>query len=158
MKDEKLLIGNPHSEKDMSLVNDFQKRHQITVAPVTANFLSNAPKEQELKESLYLIHKEQIIDSCYIEGNKDTKMCTLTFPKLTPPLENRRLLMLATDYALNTKQMEEVFIFVPLEDKKMANAVTKLGYESLETEADYHLFVKDKQVELESKEVHQWNL
>ena len=120
---------------------------------------TNDQSTNKIMENLYLTREEEILDSCYLEGEKDTKMCTLSFTELKDIKNNRKLVSLATDYAMSIG-MEEVFVTTPAYDGQTIQELEKLGYESLEIPGEelenMRSFVKDKEIERE--ETVKWGL
>lgn len=146
MSMEKLLVGKPTTSlRELNAVSAFEQENPIL-----------KPKEPfgNRKENLYLIKEFDVIDSCYIEANSDIRSCRLTFPKIE--IEGpRKMIGLATDYALNNMGMQEAFVFVEKEDKKMKQTLNRLGYESLGEEA-LEIFVKDAEIIKERETI--WKL
>lgn len=144
MSTEKLLIGKPTAAlRELNAVLAFEQEHPQVKTLISKNY-------GNIKESLYLIKDFDVVDSCYIEAMSDIKSCILTFPKLktTGP---RKMINLATNYALETMEMEESFVFAEKEDKSMIHILNKLGYEYLGEEENMETFVKDKPIIKESE-------
>lgn len=147
MSTEKLLIGKPSdSLRELNAVSAFEQENPII-----------KPKESfgSIKEDLYLIKEFDVIDSCYIEGNSDIRSCILSFPQIKTE-GPRKMIRLATDYALNNMGMQESFVFAEKEDKKMKQTLNRLGYESLGEEEKVETFVKDAEMIKERETI--WKL
>ncbi len=158
MSKEKLLIGSVEKDKNKDLISEFEERNQVPLENVSYNFMSNSSEKNQIREHLYLVNQEKIIDSCSIEGLKDTRMCTISFANLETKLKTRKLISLATDYAFHTLFMEEIFVFASKKDQSMQNSLQILGYEQIEEKGNKILYVKDNVMTKESNEAVKWNL
>ncbi len=151
----RLFIVNPFDENQRSAIDSFEK--QFSIHTETSSFMKRIIKsdteeeyqwkkknQNEIEESLYLEKDSSIIDLCHIYGEKDMKRCRISFAKI-PHTKKRKLLSLATDYALSTLGMEEVFISVNPEDKALMVELNQEGYENLGEESNNILFLKEKE-------------
>ncbi len=144
MSKEKLLIGKPTSTLlELNAVLAFEQEHPLMEASIAKNY-------GNIHENLYLLKEFDIIDSCNITANSDIRSCILTFPKLETETP-RKMIKVATYYALETMNMEESFVFAEKEDKNMIHALNRLGYEYLGEEEKMETFVKDKPMIKESE-------
>ena len=130
MNTEKLFLVNPFDVKHLSMIDDFETENEINTK--TSEFLTRLTKTMskeeyeefkktanELEESLFIEENNKVKDSCHIHGEKDIKSCNISFAPIKTKLRNRRLLTLATDYALENLGMMEVFINTTHDDKNM---------------------------------------
>ena len=103
-------------------------------------------KEEETSNDINLeltLHeKEKVKDQCHIQGYKDIKSCTITFvPKKR---KNRKIALLATDYAFNTLGMEEVFLSINPDDTRLLDYLDANEFECLGDEKGSIIYLKEK--------------
>ena len=108
----------------------------------------------DIEMSLILEESGTIKDLCFIQGEKDIKTCKLFFTPIVPKTKTRKLLNLATDFALNTLGMESVFVLTNKEDKVMHTSLENRGYESLGVEGDSIIYLKEQEFELEHNHIN----
>ena len=82
---------------------------------------------------------------CHIKGEKDLKMCQLSFPVKDNKLRN--IVALFTEYTQNQLNFEEVFIKLDNGDKSYDKMLRDLGFESLGEELGKSLYLKEKEYE-----------
>lgn len=157
MNPEKLFLVNPFNDKHLSMIDDFEKENEINTK--TSEFLdrltSTMTAEEyeefkraanELEESLFIEENNKVKDSCHIQGEKDIKSCKISFAPIKTKLKNRRLLTLATEYALESLGMMEVFINTTYDDKNMIANLEARGFESLGEENGQLIYLKEKEI------------
>lgn len=143
MEKEKLLIGKPTKNlKELNAVLAFEQEYPIIPRETSGGF-------GDMKQNLYLI-KDDVIDSCYIEGNSDIRSCILSFPE-RQKVGNRKIVGMATDYAFSVLEMQASFVIAGKEDKSMILTLSKLGYESLGAEGEKETFVQDREMIIERR-------
>ncbi len=148
MSREKLLVGKPTGALlELNAVLAFEQEHPLMESSIAKNYGT-------INESLYLLKDFDIIDSCNITANSDIRSCILTFPKIKKE-GPRRMIGIATDYALDSMDMEESFVFAEKEDKSMIHTLNRLGYEYLGEEEKMETFVKDKPI-IKEREATKW--
>ncbi len=144
MSKEKILVGKPTSALlELNAVLAFEQEHPLVETSISKNYGTKT-------ENLYLLKDFDVVDSCYIEANSDIRSCILSFPKLKKE-GPRKMVMLATEYALEIMDMAESFVFAEKEDKSMIHTLNNLGYEYLGEEEKMETFVKDKPIIKESE-------
>lgn len=87
--------------------------------------------KNEFDEILFTEKNNKITDCCYIHGEKDIKQCKITPININNKNKRRQLPELATDYAIDTLGMVEVFINITPDDNNMIMYLESKGYENL---------------------------
>ena len=78
------------------------------------------------------------------EFKRDIRKCTISFSPLRKNLKKRFLLSAVTDYALNTLNMEEVFISLEKEDLKTLKQLEQNNYENIGEVNGCLIYLKEK--------------
>lgn len=86
----------------------------------------------------------EIIDMCLIQCQKDIKLGTITSVGET----KQELILEVTNYLLNVLNMESVFVRVGKNNKKIIKYLEDNSFESLGTEEDETMFLKEKKPEI----------
>lgn len=157
---EKFFIADPYNCEHFEMFRKFEQANNINTKTVDffEEIKSNYSKEEyqketntsnDIKQSLFSTVNGEIKDSCYIQGVKDMKICSIFFADLN--LNKRPLLNFAADYALNVLQMEEVFVPVAKTDKMLTQQLTSKGFENLGEEGEVVEFVRGKEALEEQK-------
>ena len=155
MSSRKLFILDPYNENQINLLKEFEE--EIATLSVVNNYIKKVTslmsKEEykelkkvknEIEETLIYMEDDKIIDICHLEVERDIKTCKITFTPLLIEPRNRRLVELATNYALNELNLEEVFVKAHKEDG-IINRLKKIGYEDLGEENGNTIFLKEKE-------------
>ena len=161
MSIEKLFLLDPYNDKHVNMIKEFEKENDMyKISEVIGTLHSSISKDEfiqkqknsnEINENLFIEKSSKIIDCCLIQGEKDIKTCRISFyPIKTKPVK-RKLAMYASNYALNSLGMEEVFINVDKEDKYMINYLDSLGYENLGEENNKILYLTEKEEKKEEQ-------
>lgn len=108
-------------------------------------YLENKKLSNELEDILIVEEDSKIKGYCHIKGEKDLKMCQLSFPVKDNKLRN--IVALFTEYAQNQLNFEEVFIKLDNSDKSHDKMLRDLGFESLGEELGKSLYLKEKEHE-----------
>lgn len=156
MNTDKLFLVNPFDKNHLKMIEEFEKENEINTK--TSEFLSRLTKSMtkeeyehskrkanEIEESLFIKESEKVKDSCHIKGEKDIKSCSIFFAPIKTKLRNRHLLSLATDYAINTLGMVEVFISTQVDDKNMIENLEAQGFENLGEENGSIIYLKENE-------------
>ena len=162
---ERLYILDPYDNDHVNLLMNYEKENKVSTKSLETllKVRESLSKEeyQELKKnindiemSLILEESGTIKDLCFIQGEKDIKTCKLFFTPIVPKTKTRKLLNLATDFALNTLGMESVFVLTNKEDKVMHTSLENRGYESLGVEGDSIIYLKEQEFELEHNHIN----
>lgn len=86
----------------------------------------------------------EIIDMCLIQCQKDIKLGTITSVGET----KKELILEVASYLLNVLNMESVFVRVGKNNKKIIKYLEDNSFESLGTEEDETMFLKEKKPEI----------
>ena len=116
----------------LKLLKEYAKEHKGMI-------LEESNSDNEFNIYLFNIKDNKINELCLLQGQKDIKTCTITCEK-----EARKIILPATDYALDTLNMEEVFIKVKEEDKLTINLLNKNGYECLGEEKGSIIYLQER--------------
>jgi len=148
MNTEKLLVGRPTGAlRELNAVLAFEQDHEFIKPTINENF-------GNITEKLYLLKDFDVVDSCQIDANSDIRSCVLSFPKINTK-GPRKIVSLATNYALINMSMQESFVFVDQQDKTMIRTLNNLGYESLGKEQETETFIKESDM-LKESEATKW--
>lgn len=156
---EKLCILNPYDLNHINLLMDYERENKVStksleiILRVREMFTEKEYKElkksaNEIEMSLFTEESGKIKELCFIQGEKDIRACKLFFSPTSEKNRTRKLLNLATDFALNTLGMESVFVMTSTQDKTMHINLENSGYESLGLEKDLVIYLKEKELEV----------
>ena len=156
---ERLYILNPYSSEHINLLMDYEQEHKVstksleTILKVRESLTEEEYKElkksaNEVEMSLFTEEAGKIKDLCFIQGKKDMRTCKLFFSPTPEKVRTRKLLNLATDFALNTLGMESVFVVTNSDDKTMHANLENCGYESLGLEKGSVIYLKERELEI----------
>lgn len=142
MNTEKLFKLDYNNEHHLKLLHEFEERegsfnkiHQK----------KNRTSQNIITEGLFLEENDIIKDACFIEGEKDIRTCNIFFYPLKEKYKNRRLISLATDYALNILNMQVVVIRPEETDKELISILQNKGFECLGKDNNTIIFLKEKE-------------
>lgn len=156
MSTEKFFIADPYNEEHIKLFHEFEQKNKIKTKTSTylkevkrqyskEEYLEKSKTENKIAQSLFLQLEENIIDSCHIQGEKDTKSARIFFAPILDASKNRPIVSLVSDYAFNVLGMEDIFVFVSIEDKLLKSALEKKDFESLGAEGKMLIYSKSKE-------------
>ena len=151
---EKLFLADPYNEVHIKAISSFEKENnlkektskelkKIKDSYLKEQYFGNRKNANELILDLFLEEDGVIRDSCHIYGEKDIKNCKITFAPIQSSIR-KRMIRLATDYALDILSMEEVFLTIEKKDKLIISYLELYGYENLGEEKGRLLFLKEK--------------
>ena len=160
MSIERLFLLDPYNDKHISMIKDFEQENDLSnkisenIGKIRSsiskeNYEENKKKQNEISENLFLEKNMKISDCCYINGEKDIKTCRITFYPLKNKILKRKLALYASNYALNSLGMEEVFLNIDPDDKSMINYLDSNGFENLGEENNKIIYLKEKDLEKE---------
>ena len=141
MSTEKLFPIDPENLKHIKLLDEFEKENNICtpIGTYKKEDLSN----NDISMELILQDKSKVKDVCHLQGYRDMKSCTISFvPKQR---KTRKIVSLATDYAMETLGMEEVFLRINPEDTSMMEFLDSSEFECLGDEKGSIIYLKEKQ-------------
>ena len=161
MSIERLFLLDPYNDTHVSMIKEFEKENDMNkISEVIGTLRSSISKDDYLKtkkdsneinENLFIGKSSQITDCCLIQGEKDIKTCRISFYPLKTKVLKRKLAMYASNYALNSLGMEEVFIKVSSKDQSMINYLDSLGYENLGEEDNKIIYLVEKEEKKEEQ-------
>ena len=70
------LLGRAYDSNDSNIIDFLNKAKALS----REDYLKMKKESNEIDEVLYTIEDSRIKDYCHIYGEKDRKMCTITFP------------------------------------------------------------------------------
>ena len=153
---ERLFLVDFYNEKHMEMLNLFEKSQgmetktseylrSLCASIPKEKYIENKKKRNDIEEYLFIEKEGKIIDICTIQGEKDIKIGKINIPNLKEPLPKRKLINLATDYAIEILGMEEVFISIEKEDKNTKSYLLRQDFENLGEENGKNLFLKERE-------------
>lgn len=162
---ERLIILNPYDTSHIKLLMNYEKEKNVstksleTVLKVRETLTENEfqelrKKSNDLEMSLLIEDSGKVKDLCLLQGEKDRKICKLFFTPVAPKTKSRKLLSLATEFALNNLNMESVFVITDESDKVMHASLEEKGFECLGLEKDSIIYLKEPELELEHKNIN----
>ena len=112
-----ISIANPYNDKHIMMFNEFEQGNNIV--NTTSEYLKDTRRNlsedeynkeckesNEIKQSLFITNKNEIIDSCHIQGEKDIRTCTLFFAPIKT-LKKRPIIEQTMDYAFSILGMKK---------------------------------------------------
>ena len=138
---ERFYSIDPTNLKHIELLDEFEKEKGI-YTPIGQISKDNIQNDNEISMELVLERKSKVQDICHLQGVKDIKQCTITFTKKNK--KDRKIISLATTYALDVLGMEEVFINTNKDDKNTLEYLLNNDYECLGDEKGSIVFLKEK--------------
>lgn len=148
-----LYILDPYDDDQVELFS-FEDTVLAYINKIRNNMNSSEYKENkknnnEIEEFLFTMEDNKIKDYCHLQGEKDIKVCHITFPLMN--LRKRPLLTLASAYASSVVEAEEVFIKIDPKDKDTIKILEDSGFESLGEEGNILIYLQDKELELNTQ-------
>lgn len=145
MSSTRLFPIEANNLKHIELLDEFDLSHKIStpVGKFRQEQKEKIQSSNDISMELVLEEKEKIEDICHISGYKDMKTCTISFARKNK--KNRKIYSMATDYAIKTLGMEEVFISINPEDKDMLDYFASNDYECLGDEKGSIIYLKEKE-------------
>ncbi len=142
MNTTKLFPIDPSNLKHIKLLDEFEKENNSRT-PIGI-YQKEDLSSNDISMELVLEEKKKVQDICHLQGFKDTKTCTLSFaPKNR---KNRKIVSLATTYAMDNLGMEVVFLKINPQDNKMLEYLETSEFECLGDEKGSIIYLKEKQI------------
>jgi len=152
---ENLFLVDPFNNQHIEMIEEFESSNNISseiskflreiqISMNHEDYDMSKKKENEFEEKLFIKKDSKIKDSCHLHIEKDRKICNITFAPIK--IRKRKLLTLATSYALENLGMEEVFIEINPNDQNMIAILEDKGYESLGEEKGMLIYLKEKEI------------
>lgn len=154
MTSERLFLLDPYNDSHLEKLTSFEKDNNMTDKPsdYIKKVRETTSKEEyynqnknELDEIIFTEKTNKITDACYIHCEKDIKTCKITPLDINNKNKRRHLPELATNYALDTLGMEEVFVNAKEDDNNLIIYLELKGYENLGEENGSILLLKEKE-------------
>lgn len=156
---QRMYLVDPFNEKHLEMIKCFEEEHEkvgvistklgdLCTTHTKTTYLEEKKEKNEIEEYLFIEQNTKVIDICHVQGEKDIKTGKITTPIFLPK-QRRKIILFATDYLLQTLGLEEVFIEVNPNDKKIIDFLSKEGYENLGEEQRKIIFLKEKVEEKE---------
>jgi len=151
---ERLFLLDPYNDAHLDKIIVFENENNIIDKPSLyikkiRESISKEdyydPNKNELEEIIFTEKNNKITDCCYIQGEKDIKQCKITPLNINDKNKRRHLVENATNYALDTLGMEEVFIKADYNDNSMINYLELKGFENLGEIEGSILLLKEKE-------------
>ena len=157
-----LYVVNPYNGNHIQMLNEYEKRNemstnlseqlkQMVFSIPEEEYLKNKKNRNEIEERLFLEKDSTMIDSCLIQGEKDIKTGRISLSPKKGITKRRKIVSLAINYALNTLNLEEVFIMIDPTDKETITYLKQNGYECLGEEQGNILFLTEQEERIKNK-------
>lgn len=135
------LLGRAYDSNDSNVIDFLNKAKTLS----REDYLKMKKESNEIDEVLYTIEDSRIKDYCHIYGEKDRKMCTITFP--ISGIKRKNAVSKFVNCAQHDLGIKEVFIKVDSNDKNLIKNLDDLGYESLGEDNGSIIYLKEEELE-----------
>ncbi len=135
------LLGRAYDSNDSNVIDYLNKAKALS----REDYLKMKKESNEIDEVLYTIEDSRIKDYCHIYGEKDRKMCTITFP--ISGIKRKNAVSKFVNCAQHDLGIKEVFIKVDSNDKNLIKNLDDLGYESLGEDNGSIIYLKEEELE-----------
>lgn len=159
---ERINIVNPYDEQQRDQIREYEEQLARPIVSPNLNQIKNTNSQEEyrkakkesniIEEYITLEESKKIKGICHIHGEKDRKTCQIIFIGKKDGMIEKRLLSLATEYAMNSLGMIEVFLNIDKPSKELEKYLLLKGYENLGEENGKKIFLKEKNDNKISKE------
>lgn len=141
MSTTKLFPIDPNNLKHIDLLDKFEKENKIST-PIGV-YTKQDKTSNDISIELVLEEQKKVSDICHLQGVKDMKSCTISF--LKKDKKKRKIVPLATSYAIDMLGMEEVFIKINPDDKNMLEYMEENNFECLGNEKGSIIYLKERE-------------
>lgn len=150
---ENIFPIDPYNNDHLNLISDFERKCKTNIG-ITEHikslrkiwtkdeYITHQKENNFIELSLVFSKLSEIKDCCHLRGEKDLKSCKISFVPIKS--HNRALLTFATEYAILTLGMEDVFITIDPKDKEMIKILESNGFENLGEENSQIIYLKEK--------------
>ena len=156
MSTERLYLVDPYNERHIEMIRQFEIDHKLSLqyseslgkiasSVSQEKYLQAKRDKNEIEEDLFIEKDSQIVDYCHIHGEKDVKSVKIIPASLKELERKRRIVTLATNYAMNILGMEEVFVEINPKNRGLMNYLENKGYENLGEEEDKIIYLKERE-------------
>ena len=154
MNSKKLLVVDPFNEEHLSLLRGYEIDNNLDtkisefLMRIKSSYNNNEEYQNyqkvvnEVEEILLYIESSEVTGACYLEIERDRKICKIHFSSNAPLKSQTKLITKATAYALDELGLEEVFVLD--ETNNLESNLLKLGYECLGEEDGLVVFLKEQ--------------
>ena len=136
----RIEIFKSDNKDHLELLNKFIKENK-SINLDMSKILGNESDDIEINDYLLYIIDNQIKDICYVNSLKDIKMSTISLPIDSP--KNKKILIYATNYAIDILGMKQIFIKTSENDQRTQEFLEEQGYENLGIEKGNIIFLKE---------------
>ena len=136
---EMFYILDPSNQDHIRLLDEFQIENNI-------DLLSGIKMEDDsnrINKCFFISESSKMRDFCQIEGEKDLKKCKIVMAPIKTK-RKRKLIKYATTYVLNALEMEDAYVYIPIDDEILAMNMEQDGYLSLDVQDGSLVFQKEK--------------
>ena len=141
MSTTKLFPIEPDNLKHIKLLDEFEKENNGRT-PIGIYQKDNLTTN-DISIELVLEERSKVQDICHLQGYKDVKSCTISF--IPKKKKKRKIVSLATTYAINTLGMEEVFLKINPNDQDMLDYLESSEFECLGDEKGSIIYLKERE-------------
>ncbi|MDD5888001.1 MAG: hypothetical protein PUC82_00745 [bacterium] len=152
MPKKELLVADPYDEEQLKMLTEFELENDLgsSLTSSLREISSHHSKEEynqilrsrnEIEQHLLLCDNDKIIDYCSLNAYKDIKSCYLIFPTSKKVSQSKKLISLATQYAVGLGMLE-IFVTANVYDRALHEVLELDGYENLGDENGLTSFVK----------------
>lgn len=154
MNTERLFLLDPYNDSHLEKITVFENENNCSDKPsdyikkireTKSQFDYFDTNKNELEEIIFTEKSGKITDCCYIQGERDIKQCKVIPLNINDKNRKRHLVELATNYALDTLGMEEVFVAASEDSNNMINYLELKGFENLGEVSGNILLLKEKE-------------
>lgn len=135
------LLGKAYNSDDSNVIDFLNKAKALS----REEYLKRKKESNEIEEVLYTIEDSRIKDYCHIYGEKDRKICTITFP--ISGIKRKNAVSKFVNCAQHDLGIKEVFIKVNASDRNLIKNLDDLGYESLGEDNGTIVYLKEEELE-----------
>lgn len=135
------LLGKAYNSNDSNVIDFLNKAKALS----REEYLKRKKESNEIEEVLYTIEDSRIKDYCHIYGEKDRKICTITFP--ISGIKRKNAVSKFVNCAQHDLGIKEVFIKVNASDRNLIKNLDDLGYESLGEDNGTIVYLKEEELE-----------
>ena len=147
-------ILDPYNDEQLKKITLFEKGNNLSGIVDSINEIRSIPKEDYLNRQkvsndvdqiLFIEKEDKIVECCFLEGKNDLKKCSIIEYDTINKSKKRKLPILATEYALNNLNMEEVLVEILPEDIVMQEYLNDKGYECIGDVNNKIVYLKDRE-------------
>lgn len=153
MTSERLFLLDPYNDTHLEKITTFEEENNCLDKP--SEYIEKIRKtissddyfdsnKNEFEEIIFIEKASKMTDCCYIQGERDIKKCKVIPLNIKDKNRRRHLVELATNYALDTLGMEEVFVSATPNSNSMITYLELKGFENLGEVGGNILLLKEK--------------